>query len=295
MRRCCGIIAGGTIVPAGSSRSGATACVADPRRDLYAHAFVLLAIASYVGATGNRRALSLADETLAFLDDHMASPDGGGFVEQLPPLGGVRRQNPHMHLFEALLALWECSRRLALPGARRDAFRALRLAVLPGGCRRARRVFHGQPGSRPKVSPAGSRNPAITMNGSGCCAGSRRPADVPTQRHVDALYSHADRHGFDERGTGRRRDAARRLASQAIAPHLADDRGDQGQPRRGAAGPPRRGGKGGGRSTGLLLDHFLPADLAGGWLDRLEARRPLRAASSCPPARSITSWGRSTS
>src|SRR6185436_13829825 len=84
--------------------------VADARRDLYTHAFVLLAIASYVEATGRREALALADETLAFIERDMAAPEGGGFVEELPAKGGVRRQNPHMHLFEGLLALWECSR-----------------------------------------------------------------------------------------------------------------------------------------------------------------------------------------
>jgi mannose/cellobiose epimerase-like protein (N-acyl-D-glucosamine 2-epimerase family) len=84
--------------------------ISDARRDLYTHAFVLLAIASYVEATGDRAALALADETLAFIERHMAAPEGGGFVEELPPNGAVRRQNPHMHLFEGLLALWECSR-----------------------------------------------------------------------------------------------------------------------------------------------------------------------------------------
>ncbi|MGE3650368.1 MAG: AGE family epimerase/isomerase, partial [Reyranellaceae bacterium] len=84
--------------------------VADARRDLYTHAFVLLAIASYVEATGRREALALADETIEFIKRHMAAPVGGGFVEELPANGGARRQNPHMHLFEGLLSLWECSR-----------------------------------------------------------------------------------------------------------------------------------------------------------------------------------------
>ena len=83
--------------------------IADGRRDLYSHAFALLAIAAYVEATGMRKALALADETLGFIEGHMAAAQSGGFVEQLPVSAGVRRQNPHMHLFEALLALWECS------------------------------------------------------------------------------------------------------------------------------------------------------------------------------------------
>ena len=58
--------------------------VADPRRDFYAHTFVLLAIASYVQATGKRQALALADETLAFVDRHLRAAKGEGFLEGLP-------------------------------------------------------------------------------------------------------------------------------------------------------------------------------------------------------------------
>ncbi len=77
----------------------------DTRRDLYAHAFMLLALAEVAATTGERRFLALADETLAFLDAHMAHP-AGGYVDALPGSpDGPLRQNPHMHLFEALLAL----------------------------------------------------------------------------------------------------------------------------------------------------------------------------------------------
>jgi len=111
--------------------------VADPSRDLYSHAFVLLAIASYVEATGKRSALALADETLTFIERHMTAPQGGGFVEEVPSSVGARarRQNPHMHLFEALLALWECSgeaRYLALAGRLFDLFTARFFQPDPG-------------------------------------------------------------------------------------------------------------------------------------------------------------------
>ena len=87
-------------------RSGA---VSDTRRDLYGHAFVLLALATLATVSGNRRMLVLADETLDFLETSMASP-AGGYVDALPaPTGGALRQNPHMHLFEALLALHEAA------------------------------------------------------------------------------------------------------------------------------------------------------------------------------------------
>ena len=81
----------------------------DSTRDLYAHAFVLLAVAACVRTTGKQEELAVARETLAFLDRDMTAPLGGGYVEVLPVREGPRRQNPHMHLFEALLALWEVS------------------------------------------------------------------------------------------------------------------------------------------------------------------------------------------
>jgi mannose-6-phosphate isomerase len=74
----------------------------DATRDLYDHAFVLLALASATHVLPapplHRRALDL----LGFLDHHMAHPIAG-YVESLPP-ALPRRQNPHMHLLEALLA-----------------------------------------------------------------------------------------------------------------------------------------------------------------------------------------------
>ena len=77
----------------------------DPRRDFYTLSFVLLALANWAEISGDRRALSLADETLDFLDSRMAHPEGG-YVDGLPlPADGQLRQNPHMHLLEAVLAL----------------------------------------------------------------------------------------------------------------------------------------------------------------------------------------------
>lgn len=80
--------------------------VIDARRDFYAQAFVLLALAEAFRLSGDAGFLDLADATLDFLDARMASPHGG-YLECWPPAGGARRQNPHMHLYEALIALHE--------------------------------------------------------------------------------------------------------------------------------------------------------------------------------------------
>lgn len=78
--------------------------VTDPTLDLYDHAFVLLAWAAaapLLGAVAAARARGVLDLLLA----RFVHP-AGGFVESLPA-ALPRRQNPHMHLLEALLAAAE--------------------------------------------------------------------------------------------------------------------------------------------------------------------------------------------
>ena len=85
----------------------------DNTRDAYDHAFVLFALAWYSRATGDRGVIQLADATWQFMDQKLADPQHGGFFEEFAPgRAGMklpRRQNPHMHLLEALLALHEAT------------------------------------------------------------------------------------------------------------------------------------------------------------------------------------------
>ncbi len=70
----------------------------DQARDLYDHAFVLLAYA-HAGFAQDAKAL------VHFLDAHFIHPEGG--LRESVPDALPRRQNPHMHLLEALLAAAE--------------------------------------------------------------------------------------------------------------------------------------------------------------------------------------------
>jgi len=90
----------------------------DEKRDAYDHAFVLFALAWMHKATGDREPLALARRTIAFMDEQMADPHGrdglwGGYhehvVEGMMSIPLPRRQNPHMHLLEALLALHDAT------------------------------------------------------------------------------------------------------------------------------------------------------------------------------------------
>lgn len=82
-----------------------TSRVVDPKIDLYDQSCVLLALAWLFKATGNNLYKNIADETLRAIDKTLAA-DFGGWAESAS--GSLpRRQNPHMHFFEACLALWE--------------------------------------------------------------------------------------------------------------------------------------------------------------------------------------------
>lgn len=85
----------------------ANGAVHDGERDLYAQAFALFALAWMARLTGRSSYLDVADATLAFLDARMATPETGGYRETFPGTHRPRRQNPHMHMVEALLALHE--------------------------------------------------------------------------------------------------------------------------------------------------------------------------------------------
>jgi mannose/cellobiose epimerase-like protein (N-acyl-D-glucosamine 2-epimerase family) len=88
----------------------------DDNRDLYDQAFILFAMAWYGRASGSAAALDFADFTIDFLNARMAHPKGG-YVNALSDStasrqapesrGASRLQNPHMHLLEAFLALYE--------------------------------------------------------------------------------------------------------------------------------------------------------------------------------------------
>ena len=115
------------LIAHGRSRAGGWAHLLTPQggvldgsRDTYDQAFMLLALAHAYRATGREDALLHARQTLEFMDAELADksgdgPDAGpgarpwrGYVEGAPP-ARPRRQNPHMHFLEAMLALYDAT------------------------------------------------------------------------------------------------------------------------------------------------------------------------------------------
>jgi mannose/cellobiose epimerase-like protein (N-acyl-D-glucosamine 2-epimerase family) len=77
----------------------------DHTRDLYDHAFVLLAFAAATAVVGADELHQDAAALGRYIATNFRHAEGG--FEESIPAAQPRRQNPHMHLFEALLAAYE--------------------------------------------------------------------------------------------------------------------------------------------------------------------------------------------
>lgn len=244
----------------------------DSRRDLYAQAFVLLAIGSYFGLTGERGLLALADEMLAELDRDFRMPSGG-YRDSLPAVDAVRRQNPHMHLFEAFLNLWMNThepRYLQRAGEMFDLF--------------TRRFFQLEGVLLEYFDDALAPGPdRIVEPGHHCewvwlLRWYERETGAPVKRYVDPLLAHAERYGRDAAGLivdelwadGTVRAASHRVwpMTEAIKAYRVEGRAGEAQ-----------------SLASLLSKHFLSGVIPGGWMDRLD---PLgRPAADYMPASSL--------
>lgn len=76
--------------------------ITDDRRDLYDHAFMILAGSAAYRVIDSELGLKIADDAIAYIETHLKDATNGGWFEssefELP-----RRANPHMHLLEAMM------------------------------------------------------------------------------------------------------------------------------------------------------------------------------------------------
>jgi mannose-1-phosphate guanylyltransferase/mannose-6-phosphate isomerase len=82
--------------------------VQDDTRDAYDQCFVLLGFAALWKAQKNPLAKEWGEKTLQFMDRQFADEQNGGYFET-PGGSDIRRANPHMHFFEAMLAWYEAT------------------------------------------------------------------------------------------------------------------------------------------------------------------------------------------
>ena len=87
-------------------RVSPTGMIINPVRDLYDHAFYVLSASSLYGLTKEEAYLREAEELLTWIETNLAHPSGGWKESDVAGQTDARRQNPHMHLFEASLFLY---------------------------------------------------------------------------------------------------------------------------------------------------------------------------------------------
>ncbi|MEO1330931.1 MAG: AGE family epimerase/isomerase [Pseudomonadota bacterium] len=87
--------------------------VQDAKRDAYDQAFALLGLAWLNRARPGRAVMDAIERTVSFVDANFAARSGGWWetvgreAREAPGEPQLRRQNPHMHALEAMLALYE--------------------------------------------------------------------------------------------------------------------------------------------------------------------------------------------
>lgn len=173
--------------------------ILDSTRDTYDHAFVLFAMAALYRATGERDALHWAHRTVAYLDAVMADDAHGGYLESAPA-ALPRRANPHMHLLEAFLALFDATADFGWLTRARDMVRLFQNRFFDAGTGTVREYFEADwtpaPGTTGRV-----REPGHHWEWAFLLAEFGRRAGEDLDAEIDALTSFAMTHGHgDETG-----------------------------------------------------------------------------------------------
>ena len=113
--------------------------VIDDSKHTYGHAFAIFGLAHAYRVTRDKRYRESAFQTWYAMNVFLGDATGGyrpGASRDFAPNSGLRTQNPVMHLFEAMLALWDATKEpAALEGAQRVGDFVLRrlLEGLPDG------------------------------------------------------------------------------------------------------------------------------------------------------------------
>jgi len=170
----------------------------DMTRDLYDHAFVLLAFASAAVVVGRDRLRPQALTLHRYIAENFRHPQGG-YENSVPP-ALPRQQNPHMHLLEALLAAHEAFGDAAFFDG------AAELAELL-----VRRLFQAREGALPecfdealtprreagrfRLEPGHHYEWVWLLDRYAAAAAIRRAVAPELAAASDALHKFADRHG----------------------------------------------------------------------------------------------------
>jgi mannose-6-phosphate isomerase len=242
------------------TRDGA---VQDPLRDTYDHAFVLLALANVYTLDRDAQVRAEIDSLCHFLDTQLRSPHGG-FLEGLPA-SMPRRQNPHMHLFEAMIAAFDATHDTVFQNRAGDVF-ALFLANLYDKQKHLLGEYFEEDWSR--IEPV-SIEPGHQAEWAWLLKGFERITGCPTGRFRGELLASALRYRdaatgclVDEGDTaGNIKRHTRRLWPQTEIAKAWIAQAESGEA--GAADEARA-------ALARLERHYLRHPVAGGWYDQFD-------------------------
>lgn len=240
----------------------------DGRRDAYAHAFAAFALAYAYRLHRDPRYKAAADATFAFCDTALVGPRGG-LIDCLPRADHIRRQNPHMHLFEACLAWYETT------GEEQYLSRANALFQLF-----SKHFFRPDKGTLGEYFDD-DWQPAEGKAGRVCEPGHHfewvwllrrygEASGVRTAAHADALFDHACRFGIDARQTVVEEvemDGSPSRTSSRCWQQTEALKGALAQHESGHAGMPDFAAQ----RIDVLLERFLGKPFAAGWIDTIAA------------------------
>ncbi|QOZ44060.1 mannose-6-phosphate isomerase [Bradyrhizobium sp. CCBAU 53340] len=238
--------------------------VLDSRRDAYDHAFILFALATVYALDQDAQIRAEIDALLAFLDGHLRSPHGG--VHEGLPVSLPRRQNPQMHLFEAMIACFDATHDLSFQN-RAGEFFALFLANLYDKRKCALGEYFEEDWSKiePVSVEAGHQAEWVwLLKGferiTGCPTGQRRAELLATAlRYRDAATGCLVDEGDD---AGNIRRATRRLWPQTEIAKAWIAQAESGEV--GAAEEARA-------ALVRLERHYLSHPVRGGWYDQFDS------------------------
>lgn len=249
--------------------------VVDGKRDLYGHAFMLYGLAWAMRLEADPTFERAIAATLAMIDGPFADPLHGGCWDGLPRPDGLRRQNPHMHLFEALLMLFETTGRSdVLDRCRR--LHALALSRFLDPATGALREYYDDAWAVHPAPGAGRVEPGHLFEWAWLLRRYERASGEDQSAPVAALLRLAVQAGLDA-ARGRivdeiGEDGRLVSASSRSWPHAEALKALTGEAALGVAGLEASIAA----ILTRLVDVYCRADLGGGWIDHVDAEdRPI--------------------
>jgi mannose-6-phosphate isomerase len=164
----------------------------DPQPNLYVTAFSLLALAQSRKVLGGPVVDPKIHRLLADIDEHLTLPGNDGYREKIPS-NTVRLQNPHMHFYESLLALYKVTRD---PGVQDRAEKLLGF-VRDTFFDRQSGVVHEKVNPTLEM-PAGEYEPGHSMEWVWLLGWRARLFDMPLDPFAVRLYEHYCASGIPE-------------------------------------------------------------------------------------------------